>query len=100
MLSYCAKNLLRINLAVLCLCSSVTVIAQDTRQACQAEIDKMRQIYVTILRKIPAMPPLAQLSSGIQTSLNAAETSREVGDFKACVVNMKGQISIVQNYAN
>ena len=74
-------------------------LAQYSRQDCQSEITRMREIYIVILKKIPAMPPLAQLSSGIQRALNDAEMSRDAGDFKSCVTNMRNQISIVQSYA-
>ena len=81
------------------MCTSLPVLSQNPRQECQAEINKMREIYITVLRKIPAMPPLAQLSSGIQRALSNAEMSRDAGDYKSCVVNMQSQISIVQSYA-
>ncbi len=58
----------------------------------------MKEIYIIILRKMLAMPPLAQLSSGIQRALNSAEISRDAGDYKSCVANMQSQISIVQSY--
>ena len=81
------------------MCTSVPALSQHSRQECQAEINKMRDVYIVILRKIPAMPPLAQLSSGIQRALSEAEMSRDAGDFKSCTVNMQSQISIVQSYA-
>ena len=86
-------------LGTLFICTSLPVLSQNSRQECQAEINKMREIYITVLRKIPAMPPLAQLSSGIQRALSNAEMSRDAGDYKSCVVNMQSQISIVQSYA-
>ncbi len=73
--------------------------AQYSRQECQQEINNMRDIYIIILKKIPAMPPLAQLSSGIQMALSDAERNRDVGDNRSCVENMRKQISIVQGYA-
>ena len=59
----------------------------------------MREIYIVILRKIPAMPPLANLSRGIQDALTDAESSRNAGNFNQCVVQMRKQIQIVQGYA-
>ena len=73
--------------------------AQYTRQDCQSEINRMREIYIVILRKIPAMPPLAQLSQGIQRALNDAESSRDAGNFNQCVEQMRKQIKIVEGYA-
>ena len=73
--------------------------AQFSRQECQVEINRMREIYMLILRKIPTMPPLAQLSKGIQRALNNAESSRDSGDFNQCVVQMRKQIKIVEGYA-
>ena len=45
------------------------------------------------------MPPLANLSSGIQRALNDAENNRDSGDFKSCIVNLKSQTAIVEKYA-
>lgn len=73
--------------------------AQFSRQECQGEINRMREIYIVVLRKIPAMPPLAQLSQGIQRALNDAESSRDSGNFQQCVVQMRKQIQIVEGYA-
>lgn len=73
--------------------------AQYSLQDCQAGINRMREIYIVILRKIPAMPPLAQLSQGIQRSINDAESNRDVGNFNQCVVNLRKQIQIVEGYA-
>jgi hypothetical protein len=73
--------------------------AQFSYQDCQSEINRMREIYIVILRKIPAMPPLAQLSRGIQRALNDAESSRDARSFDQCVVQMRKQIQIVEGYA-
>jgi hypothetical protein len=85
---------------LLLLFASLPALAQYSRQDCQSEINSMREIYIVILRKIPAMPPLAQLSSGIQRALNEAEASRDATDYRNCVTNMKRQISIVKPYAS
>lgn len=89
-----------ITLGLLLLLFSLPALAQYSRQDCQSEINNMREIYIVILRKIPAMPPLAQLSSGIQSALNDAEASRDAADYRNCVINMKRQISIVKSYAS
>lgn len=78
--------------------SNIT-FAQFSRQECQGEINHMREIYIVILRKIPAMPPLAQLSQGIQRAINDAESSRDNGNFNQCVIQMRKQIQIVEGYA-
>ena len=75
------------------------VFAQYSNTDCQGEINRMREIYIVILRKIPAMPPLANLSRGIQGALSDAESSRDAGNFNQCVVQMRKQIQIVQGYA-
>ena len=69
------------------------------KQSCQGEINRMRDIYIIILRKIPAMPPLAQLSKGIVTALSDAERSRDEGNYDQCVTEMQRQIKIVEGYA-
>ena len=89
-----------ITLGLLLLLFSLPALAQYSRQDCQSEINNMREIYIVILRKIPAMPPLAQLSSGIQRALNDAEASRDAAEYRNCVINMKRQISIVKSYAS
>ena len=90
---------IRALLILLLVCKSGFVLADYSRSDCQGEINRMREIYIVILRKIPAMPPLAQLSQGIQRALNDAESSRDSGSFNQCVVQMRKQISIVEGYA-
>ena len=99
MLLLIGKKFSSLVLASFFIFASLPAFAQYLRQDCQSEINRMREIYIIILKKIPAMPPLAQLSSGIQRALNDAEMSRDAGDFKSCVINMRSQISIVQSYA-
>lgn len=92
-------KLRQLPLLAIFLFSSEIALAQNSRTDCQSEINRMREIYIAILRKIPAMPPLAQLSQGIQRSLNDAESSRDAGNFNQCVVQMRKQIQIVEGYA-
>ena len=89
----------RIFLTLILLTNSKLALAQYSRPDCQSEINRMREIYIVILRKIPAMPPLAQLSQGIVRALNDAESSRDAGNFNQCVVQMRKQIQIVEGYA-
>lgn len=86
-------------LILISLLSNNLAFADYSRFECQSEINRMREIYIVILRKIPAMPPLAQLSQGIQRALNDAESSRDAGNFNQCVVQMRKQIQIVEGYA-
>ena len=90
---------LRFVLFYLLIFNCKVAFAQYSPQDCQGEINRMREIYIVILRKIPAMPPLAQLSQGIQRALNDAESSRDAGNFNQCVVQMRKQIQIVEGYA-
>jgi hypothetical protein len=92
-------KLLQLSLLSLLLITSKIALAQYSRPDCQSEINRMREIYIIILRKIPIMPPLAQLSQGIQRALNDAESSRDAGNFNQCVVQMRKQIQIVEGYA-
>lgn len=96
---WCCKSLKMIAFSIPMIFNSSISYAQNTNQECQAEIKKMREIYIVILRKIPAMPPLAQLSPGIERALNEAEMNRNSGDYRSCVINMQRQISIVERYA-
>jgi hypothetical protein len=92
-------KLLQLPLLSLLLITSEIALAQYSRPDCQSEINRMREIYIIVLRKIPIMPPLAQLSQGIQRALNDAESSRDAGNFNQCVVQMRKQIQIVEGYA-
>jgi hypothetical protein len=94
-----SKRLIALTLGATCFYASFPVAAQYSSQECQSEINKMREIYIIILRKIPIMPPLAQLSPGIQRAINEAESSRNQGNYRDCITNMQKQISIVQGYA-
>jgi hypothetical protein len=89
----------RIFLTLILLTNSKLALAQYSRPDCQSEINRMREIYIVILRKIPAMPPLAQLSQGIVRALNDAESSRDAENYNQCVVQMRKQIQIVEGYA-
>ena len=73
-------------------------LADYSRYEYQSEINRMREIYIVILRKILAIPPLAQLIQGIQHALNDAESRRDAGNFSHCVVQMRKQIQIVEGY--
>jgi len=73
-------------------------LADCSRYEYQSEINRMREVYIVILRKILAMPPLAQLSQGIQHALNDAESRIDAGNFSHCVVQMRKQIQIVEGY--
>jgi len=84
---------------LLCFATCASANVEFSKQSCQKEINEMREIYISILRKIPAMPPLAQLSGGVQRALDQAERSRDSGDFKSCVIDMQRQISIVKPYS-
>lgn len=86
-------------IAVLLVAVSTPVLANYTKTDCQNEINNLRRIYIVILKKTPAMPPLAQLGSGIQRALNQAESNKDAGNYKTCVENMKTHISIVEGYA-
>jgi hypothetical protein len=90
---------LKLLLLITLIVNSNLVIAQYSSTDCQDEINRMREIYIVILRKIPAMPPLANLSRGIKGALSDAESSRDAGDFNQCVVQMRKQIQIFQGYA-
>ena len=92
-------NLFKSFLLVFILIHCQVASAQHSLQDCQAGLNRMREIYIVILRKIPAMPPLAQLSQGIQRSINDAESNRDVGNFNQCVVQMRKQIQIVEGYS-
>lgn len=71
----------------------------QTRDDCDTKIREMREIYIVILRKTPAMPPLAKLSPGIQSAINEAEIRMNNGAFEDCVSEMQRQIDIVKGYA-
>jgi hypothetical protein len=92
-------NSLKLLLLITLIIISKSTFAQYSRPDCQSEINRMREIYIVILRKTAAMPPLAQLSQGIQRALNDAEASRDTGNFNQCVVQMRKQIQIVEGYA-
>jgi len=73
--------------------------AQYSQKNCQEKINRLREIYIVILKKIPIMPPLAQLSSGIQRALNEGEKNRDAGNYVECVNETERNIKIVEGYA-
>ena len=75
------------------------VYAQVTKNECQEQIKDLREIFIVILRKTPAMPPLAQLSPGISSALDEGEKNRDLGNYRACVDETKRIIKIVEGYA-
>ena len=83
---------------IICICSTNSY-AQYSREGCQEQINRLRQIYIVILKKTPGMPPLAQLSPGIRRALDEGERNRDLGNYQACVDETKRNIKIVEGYA-
>ena len=77
----------------------VSVHAEYAKVECQNQINDLREIYIVILRKTPAMPPLAQLSPGIRRALDEGERNRDFGNYQACIDETKRNIKIVEGYA-
>lgn len=68
-------------------------------QNCQESIDELRRIYIVILKKTPAMPPLAQLSSPINQALQRAENYRDMGDHDSCISIASKTSQLMRGYA-
>ena len=70
-----------------------------TKQDCLDKIDRMRVVYISILRQTPAIPPLAQLNKGMQSALNDAEEDVQNSQFSKCVTELTRQIEFDEPYA-
>lgn len=58
-------------------------IAQD--EACRANLNLLGQDLISMLRKIPAMPPIAQIYTPVRRLYEEAKYARGRGDFKGCI---------------
>ena len=77
----------------------IVLVFNVQAQSCQESINELRRIYIVILKKTPAMPPLAQLASPIKQALRKAEDYRDAGDFDNCINIASKTTQIMQGYA-
>ncbi|ESS14810.1 hypothetical protein MOLA814_00374 [Betaproteobacteria bacterium MOLA814] len=58
-------------------------IAQD--DACRSNLNLLGQDLISMLRKIPLMPPIAQVYKPVRRLYEEAKYARSRGDFKGCI---------------
>ena len=58
-------------------------IAQE--EACRANLNMLGQDLISMLRKIPAMPPIAQIYKPVRRLYEEAKYARSRGDFESCI---------------
>ena len=58
-------------------------IAQD--EACRANLNLLGQDLISMLRKMPAMPPIAQIYTPVRRLYEEAKYARSRGDFESCI---------------
>lgn len=75
------------------------VAESSTLGLCQSNIDRLRSDLIVILKKTPAMPPLAKLYGPLKSILNDAETSKTEGKYRDCVENTERGLKVSKAYA-
>ena len=58
-------------------------IAQE--EACRANLNLLGQDLISMLRKIPAMPPITQIYTPVRRLYEEAKYARSRGDFESCI---------------
>ena len=84
-------------LAFIIIFLSVSVVERaeaQTRAECLAKTEELREILLSINRKITALPPLAKIFVALKRNYNDAISSAESDDFGRCV--RIAEISIAQ----
>ena len=65
---------------------------------CRENLDNLRKDLIRILRKTPAMPPLAQLYAPLRRILNEQEYNYRNGNFKKCIHESEKALKISSMY--
>lgn len=72
-------------------------IAQSSM--CNDKISQLNSDLQSILRKTPAMPPLAQIYSPLRGLYEDAKAARDVGDYQKCIQKADLALQHSRSYA-
>jgi hypothetical protein len=84
----------------LCVIFATVTGAQSYRQECDAGINFLRQDLISLLRKTPAMPPLAEVYLAAKGRFDQIESMRNQGDFLGCANEAARVLQITKPYGN
>lgn len=65
---------------------------------CRENLDRLRKDLIRILRKTPAMPPLAKLYGPLRRILNEEENNYRAGYYVQCIYNTERALRISSMY--
>ena len=79
-------------------------LAAESSQAqagpCQDNLGLLRQDLISMLNKIPAMPPVAQIYSPVKDLYNQAKNAADRGDYQTCVTKTEMALKYSKSYGN
>jgi len=82
---------------ILCLACGVS-FAQSAQ--CQENLELLRQDLISMLNKMPAMPPIAQIYRPVRDLYDQAKDAASSGDYQTCVSKTELALKYSKPYGN
>ena len=79
------STLVRVRVLALAIAFSACSPATAQDEACRANLNMLGQDLISMLRKIPAMPPIAQIYTPVRRLYEEAKYARSRGHFESCI---------------
>jgi len=73
-------------------------IAQNSQ--CQDNLELLRQDLISMLNKMPAMPPIAQIYRPVRDLYDQAKDAASSGDYQTCVSKTELALKYSKPYGN
>lgn len=74
--------------------------AQSAAAVCESNIENIRKDLISMLNKIPAMPPLSQVYTAARERFEDVKSMRDRGQFQECAVEAERVARITRPYGN
>ena len=89
-----SKNAMTLGLCLACGAS----FSQTTQ--CQNNLELLRQDLISMLNKMPAMPPIAQIYRPVRDLYDQAKDAANNGDYQTCVSKTELALKYSKPYGN
>jgi len=104
MLIYCSQAA-KVEIVIMrTLLTILIIIATESSQAqtgpCQENLGLLRQDLISMLNKIPAMPPIAQIYSSVKDLYEQAKNAADRGDYQSCISKTELALKYSRPYGN
>jgi hypothetical protein len=77
---------------------SCNLYAQSARYQCDENIESLRQDLLSMLNKIPAMPPITQVYTAARSRYDELKRMQDAGDFYTCATESERVLRITKPY--